>query len=103
MTKNFSSMTFNIKNSADEKDKQSINYWTNRREKIVKIIEKYNPTVIGFQEVLIDQLDYLKENLSNEYSFYGVGRNDGKVQGEFNPILFNRKLLISKRQKNKKL
>ena len=90
-------MTFNIKNSADENDKQSINCWTNRSEKIVKIIEKYNPTVIGFQEVLIDQLDYLKKNLSNEYSFYGVGRNDGNMLGEFNPILFNRKLLIPKK------
>ena len=90
-------MTFNIKNSADWNDKQSINCWTNRREKIVKIIEKYNPTVIGFQEVLIDQLDYLKKNLSNEYSFYGIGRNDGKALGEFNPILFKRTLMKPKK------
>ena len=56
----------------------------------MKIIEKYDPTIIGFQEVLYDQFLFCTEQLQNTYSFYGVGRDDGATAGEFNPIFIKK-------------
>ena len=86
-------MTFNVKNSGDRIDRKTINRWENRSEKIVNIIRKYNPTIIGLQEVLKDQFQYLIDEL-DDYSYYGIGRDDGISTGEYNPI-FSQKDLIS--------
>jgi endonuclease/exonuclease/phosphatase family metal-dependent hydrolase len=83
-------MTFNIKNSKDSLDRQTINHWDNRRKKIVSILQKYRPSIVGFQEVLHDQYSYLIKYLKNIYSWYGVGRDDGKEMGEYNPIFIRK-------------
>lgn len=90
MVKNFSIMTFNIKNSADSVDRGSVNRWINRREKIINIVKKYDPSIIGFQEVLYDQFLYLKEELKRYYSCYGIARDDGLTTGEYCPIFFKK-------------
>lgn len=78
-------MTFNIKNSRDFSNPKNI--WVNRKIKVLKIIRKYNPDIIGLQEVYKDQLDFLSDNLP-EYRYEGVGRNEGIQTGEFNPIFY---------------
>jgi endonuclease/exonuclease/phosphatase family metal-dependent hydrolase len=78
-------MTFNIRNSKD--DRNTKNDWQNRKKKVLDIVKAYNPDIIGMQEVFYDQLDYLLENLP-EYRSIGVGRDDGKLEGEFSPILY---------------
>ncbi|MHA2294723.1 MAG: endonuclease/exonuclease/phosphatase family protein [Candidatus Hodarchaeales archaeon] len=78
-------MTFNIRNS--EGDRGTINDWSNRKEKIQIMIHKYKPDIIGMQEVLEDQLEYLINNLTG-YQYKGVGRDDGIRGGEFNPIFY---------------
>jgi endonuclease/exonuclease/phosphatase family metal-dependent hydrolase len=65
----------------------SVNQWPNRTDKVVALITKYNPDIIGVQEALHHQLQDLLKKLP-EYSYCGVGRDDGKEQGEYSAILF---------------
>ncbi len=84
-------MTFNIRNSRALEDQQDHN-WNDRKNKVVKIIDKYQPSIVGFQEVLHDQMRHLTEELGNRYSYYGIGRDDGKHKGEYNPIFYKKEL-----------
>ncbi|MFW9991496.1 MAG: endonuclease/exonuclease/phosphatase family protein [Candidatus Odinarchaeota archaeon] len=85
MEKQIRVMTFNVRNS--EGDRGTVHDWENRKEKVRYLIRKYNPDVIGLQEVLEDQLDYLAGTLP-DYQYKGVGRDDGVRAGEFNPIFY---------------
>lgn len=78
-------MTFNIKNSRDYSNPKNI--WLNRKNKVLIIIKKYKPDIIGLQEVFEDQLKFLSDNLP-DYEYEGVGRDDGIQEGEFNPIFY---------------
>ncbi|WP_036147097.1 endonuclease/exonuclease/phosphatase family protein [Maribacter sp. Hel_I_7] len=68
----------------------TVNNWNDRKEAMVELLNYYEPDIIGMQEVLDHQLTYLDENLS-DYTFIGVGRDDGKKKGEYSPILYNTK------------
>lgn len=76
-------MSFNIRYANGDLGKK--NDWNNRKTMIIDIIRKYEPDIIGFQEVLFKQLQYLSSELP-QYEYYGVGRRDGKKRGEFNPV-----------------
>jgi endonuclease/exonuclease/phosphatase family metal-dependent hydrolase len=78
-------MTFNIRNA--QGDRNTRHDWINRKEKVLKVIQMYQPDIIGLQEVFLDQLEFLTVNLP-EYQYVGVGRDDGKSEGEFNPIFY---------------
>jgi endonuclease/exonuclease/phosphatase family metal-dependent hydrolase len=65
------------------------NQWKNRKENVVAFLAVENPDIIGFQEVIAGQLQYLEKGMPI-YSRVGVGREDGKDQGEFAPILFRK-------------
>lgn len=81
-------MSFNIRYDNPNDGKNS---WTNgnRKEKVLATIKKYQPAVLGMQEALHHQVQYLAENLK-EYAWVGVGRDDGKTKGEFAPIFYNK-------------
>jgi len=72
-------MTFNIRNSNG--DRGTVHDWDNRKEKVINVINKNGPNVIGFQEVLGDQLKFLVEKLPS-YDHVGIGRDDGGNEGE---------------------
>ena len=77
-------MTFNIRfNNPDD----GVNAWPQRKEIVAGVIRKNKIDVLGTQEVLIGQLHDL-EKLLPEYSWFGVGRDDGKEQGEYCAILY---------------
>lgn len=80
-------MTYNIRydNAGD-----SINQWKNRKDKMKALLLKYNPSIIGFQEVLKNQLDDI-QNMLPYFSYAGVGRDDGKEKGEYAPVFFDAK------------
>jgi len=65
-------MTYNLK-FASPTFKPS---WQVRREMQVDMIRKYNPDIIGTQEGLKEQIDYLAEQLP-EYVVVGEGRKGG--------------------------
>ena len=80
-------LSYNIKyDNVNDK----VNNWNDRKEAMVELLDYYEPGIIGMQEVLDHQLTYLDENLS-DYTFIGVGRDDGKKKGEYSPILYNTK------------
>lgn len=76
-------MTFNIR-FANNKDKFQ---WSSRKNEVADIIQARNPHIIGFQEALYHQIMDLCALLP-EYSYVGVGRQDGQHEGEFSPIFF---------------
>tara|TARA_B100000953_G_scaffold65712_1_gene52562 strand:- start:880 stop:1557 length:678 start_codon:yes stop_codon:yes gene_type:complete len=49
---------------------------------------KYSPSIIGIQEGLLNQVQYIDSSLIN-YDYVGVGRDDGKEKGEFCAIYFD--------------
>ena len=81
-------ISYNIRynNPNDGKD-----IWENRRSSVVDFIKNENPDFLGLQEVTLSQLTYLNTNLT-EYSYVGVGRDDGKTKGEYSPIYYKKSL-----------
>ncbi len=82
----FTFMTYNIRyaNPGD-----GVNYWENRKAELANQISFYEPDVFGIQEGLPEQVDYLDEQL-DAYSWYGVGRDDGKSKGEFSAVYYKK-------------
>jgi len=83
----FSVMTFNIRLNTPV---DSNNAWEYRKDKVSSQVKFYDVDILGIQEGLIGQVNDLKQSL-NSYEFAGVGRDDGKVQGEFSGLFINRK------------
>ena len=79
-------MSFNIRYSTanDGEDR-----WEKRQDFLIDTIRAYNPDLLGTQEVLADQADFLQQRLP-EYGFVGGGRDDGKRKGEYSPIQFKK-------------
>lgn len=77
-------MTYNIRydNPGDKE-----NRWDNRKEFLTDQIKFYEPDILGIQEGLDHQVKYINNSLVN-YSFTGVGRNDGKTKGEYSGIFY---------------
>ena len=64
------------------------NSWKMRRSKISQILIQYSPSIIGIQEGLLNQVQYIDSSLIN-YDYVGVGRDDGIEKGEFCAIYFD--------------
>lgn len=76
--------TFNIRMDTPA---DSANSWEYRKDSVAHFIEKNHIDIAGMQEVLHHQLSDLMERLP-EYAYIGVGREDGKNQGEYAPIIY---------------
>lgn len=79
-------MTYNIR--LDTPD-DGINQWPKRSHKVVDLIRKYDPDILGIQEAIYHQLTDLLSSLP-DYNYIGVGRDDGKTKGEFSAILYKK-------------
>ncbi|MFM1524124.1 MULTISPECIES: endonuclease/exonuclease/phosphatase family protein [Helcococcus] len=79
--KKYKIMSFNLRYE-NEFDKYS---WNMRKNSVKKVIEKYSPDFIGFQEVKENQLKDLKILFEDEYDFYGIFRDETEGK-EMNPI-----------------
>jgi len=79
-------MSFNIRldNAGD-----SLNNWRYRKDVAAELIKINNIDILGTQEVLLNQLDDLKERLP-EYKAVGVGRDDGKNKGEYCALFYRK-------------
>ena len=82
-------LTYNIKydNPSD-----TINGWENRKDFLISQLNYNQPDIFGTQEGLYNQLNDIKNGMDN-YSFFGVGRDDGNIKGEFTAIFYNTKKL----------
>jgi endonuclease/exonuclease/phosphatase family metal-dependent hydrolase len=77
-------MTYNLKFASPDYKPS----WEVRREMQVELIRKYNPDIIGTQEGLKEQIDWLADNLP-EYVVVGEGRKGGD-DDEHMAIFFKR-------------
>ena len=80
-------MSYNIRLSTD---KDGTNAWKYRCPATLEMIKDQNPDVIGVQEALPEQVNFLEE-WAEGYDCVGVGRDDGKKKGEFMSIFWNKK------------
>ncbi|ALS99795.1 endonuclease/exonuclease/phosphatase family protein [Lacimicrobium alkaliphilum] len=64
-----------------------INAWPKRREMVITHIQSVKPDILTLQEALAHQLDWLSAQLT-DYRCVGVGRDNGKREGEFVPICY---------------
>ena len=79
-------MSFNIRYGAANDGENS---WSKRTELVLETIRVFDPDLLGAQEVLDFQADFLRDHLP-EYGFVGVGRDDGQRKGEFTPIFYRK-------------
>lgn len=65
------------------------NAWTYRKVAFCEHLKGEFLDIIGFQEVLHNQLEYVCACL-DDFDFVGVGRNDGETKGEYSPVFFRK-------------
>ncbi|WP_027381922.1 endonuclease/exonuclease/phosphatase family protein [Epilithonimonas caeni] len=82
-------MTYNIRLSL-ESDKE--NSWDNRKVDALALMSYYHPDYFGVQEAVPQQMTDIKTTLK-DYDYVGVGRDDGKNQGEFSAIFYDKNKL----------
>lgn len=82
-------MTYNIRLSVDS-DKE--NSWNNRKQETMALMSYYHPDYFGVQEAVPQQMTDIKTTLT-DYDYVGVGRDDGKNQGEYSAIFYDKNKL----------
>ena len=81
---NLQFMTYNLRY---DNPNDGENRWDLRKEFLRDQLKFFEPDVMGIQEGLKHQLDYLDVELS-AYAYIGVGRDDGKEKGEYTAIFY---------------
>ena len=82
-------MSYNIRyGSADD----GTNSWKYRWPATVEMLNDVKPDVFGVQEALDFQVEFISE-MVRDYKGYGVGREDGKHDGEQMAIFWNKKTI----------
>ena len=79
-------MSFNIRY---DEPRDGENAWPNRKNLVGSLIRFHDVDLIGVQEALKRQLDDLSKLLP-DFSWTGVGRADGKEEGEYSAILYRK-------------
>ena len=79
-------MTFNIRLDTEN---DGINKWDNRKDGVISLIKNNKVDILGIQEGLPNQIEYLSKELKG-YSLIGEGRNGGN-NGEYSAIFYNNK------------
>ena len=84
-------MTFNIRTSNVD---DGANAWPHRRNLVVATIARAAPQILGLQEVIHEQIEYLEAMLP-EYRWIGVDRglNGGVGLSEYTPIFYRHREL----------
>jgi endonuclease/exonuclease/phosphatase family metal-dependent hydrolase len=78
--------TYNIRY---DNPKDTGNLWINRAPVIASLVRFHDFDIFGTQEGYKNQLDYIINALP-QYSYYGVGRNDGNDKGEHSAIFYKK-------------
>lgn len=80
--------TYNIRLDTGS-DRKEGNGWNIRSKVLCNMINFEDPDIFGVQEALINQMHDLKRQLTS-YNYIGVGRDDGKEDGEFAAIFYKK-------------
>ncbi|KAK0229469.1 Endonuclease/exonuclease/phosphatase [Armillaria nabsnona] len=62
--------------------------WSTRRIRVAEHVLNEGASILSVQEALVRQVNDLVELLGDEWSYVGVGRDDGAVAGEFSAIFY---------------
>lgn len=79
-------MSFNIRYGTANDGQNS---WEHRKEFLIETIQAFHPDLLGTQETLGFQRDYLAQALV-DFDYLGVGRNDGREEGEMMALYYRR-------------
>ena len=79
-------MTYNVRYATAP---DGADAWPNRKALLIELIRREAPDVLGVQEALYQQLGEIRSALPM-YGAIGVGRDDGRLAGEFSAILYRR-------------
>ena len=82
-------MSYNIRLGSGE---DGTNSWRFRAPLTIEMLEDQAPDIFGVQEALDYQVQFIKE-YTKEYDCVGVGREDGKKEGEYMSIFWNKKTM----------
>ncbi|WP_148870315.1 endonuclease/exonuclease/phosphatase family protein [Tenacibaculum adriaticum] len=78
-------MSFNLRYDNPNDNENS---WQERELDVVSFLKYYHPDILGIQEGLHNQVEFILQNSAN-YNYIGVGRDDGKQKGEYSAIYFD--------------
>lgn len=78
-------MTYNVRFASPN---DGDNTWDKRRDELAQLVQHYRPAVMGTQEGLHHQLLDMDARLP-QYARIGVGRADGKTDGEYAAIYYD--------------
>jgi endonuclease/exonuclease/phosphatase family metal-dependent hydrolase len=84
----FRVMSFNIRYGTAE---DGSNSWDNRKEFLLRTITDYDPDLLGTQECLLFQAEFLRAGLP-DHGFVGVGRDDGASGGEMCAVFYRKSM-----------
>lgn len=79
----FRIMTYNIRYANENQGEE----WSKRKNGITAVIKLADPDILGVQEAIHKQIIFLNNSLS-DYNYVGVGRDDGKTEGEYSAIFY---------------
>lgn len=82
-------MSYNIRCGSCE-DPSDVNHWSKRKLLVAKVIRAAGADVVGLQEAELFQVKDLVD-LLKDYTWVGVGRDDGQTRGEMNAVLVRKK------------
>lgn len=77
-------MTYNIRTGTG---RDGLDAWPLRKHRTLKVMQKYNPDLIGLQEAHSFQIADIQTSIPG-YAIVGSGRNDGRAGNEFSAIMF---------------
>ena len=80
-------MSYNIRMGTA---KDGTNSWEYRYPATAMMIQDQKPDVFGVQEAFDFQIKFIEDNFT-DYDSFGVGRDNGKAEGEFMSIFWNKK------------
>lgn len=78
-------MTFNIRYDNPDDGKNS---WSKRKEEVCQLIQYYHPDVVGIQEALPNQVQFINSTLE-DYDYIGFSRDGVGSDSESVPIFYN--------------
>lgn len=82
---NIKVMSFNIRYDTES---DGIYRWDNRKEFVLDVIKNFSPDLLGIQEAMMSQVNYLKLNLSD---YYGFGIKTAENIDQQDSLLFVKK------------
>lgn len=88
MAQQFTVGTYNMRNDNNNDDAAHGNGWKQRYPVIASLIRFHGFDIFGTQECMKHQLENIKDSLPG-YAYIGVGRDDGKSEGEHSAIFYN--------------